>query len=212
MRSRMHVLALLMAILPTAIGSVTTAQAQTYPAKTIRLIVPFAPGGNTDIIARIVSPRMSEALGQQVVVDNRGGAGSIIGTEIAARAPADGYTLLMVSAAHVINPRDGEEAPLRFARGLHLHFARGRRADGVRRASGLARDDRTRVHRARPPPPRRAELFDGRSRHCRPPRRRAAVIGGEDQTGACALPKVQDQRWWICSPAMSSCNLRACPP
>jgi tripartite-type tricarboxylate transporter receptor subunit TctC len=80
------------------------AQAPAWPSKPVRMIVPFAPGGNTDIIARIVAPRMSENLGQQLIVDNRGGAGSIIGTEMAARAPADGYTLLMVSAAHVINP------------------------------------------------------------------------------------------------------------
>jgi tripartite-type tricarboxylate transporter receptor subunit TctC len=87
------------------------AAAQQYPAKTVRMIVPFAPGGNTDIIARIVAPRMSEALGQQIVIDNRGGAGSIIGTEMAARAPADGYTLLMVSAAHVINPAMVKKLP-----------------------------------------------------------------------------------------------------
>jgi tripartite-type tricarboxylate transporter receptor subunit TctC len=87
------------------------AAAQQYPAKTIRMIVPFAPGGNTDIIARIVAPRMSEALGQQIVIDNRGGAGSIIGTEMAAKSPPDGYTLLMVSAAHVINPAMVKKLP-----------------------------------------------------------------------------------------------------
>ena len=78
--------------------------AQTYPTKTIRMIVPFAAGGNTDIIARIVAPEMGKLFGQQIIFDNRGGAGSIIGTEIAARSPADGYTLITVSAAHVINP------------------------------------------------------------------------------------------------------------
>jgi len=78
--------------------------AQSYPAKPVRMIIPFAPGGNTDIIGRVFTPKFSEALGQQVVIDNRGGAGSTIGTELAARAPADGYVLLMVSAAHTINP------------------------------------------------------------------------------------------------------------
>jgi tripartite-type tricarboxylate transporter receptor subunit TctC len=82
----------------------TGAAAQQYPVKPVRLIVPFVPGGNTDIIARVVTPEMSKALGQQIVIENRGGAGSTIGTEVVARAPADGYTLLMVSAAHVINP------------------------------------------------------------------------------------------------------------
>ncbi|HYC49357.1 MAG TPA: tripartite tricarboxylate transporter substrate binding protein [Burkholderiales bacterium] len=78
--------------------------AQSYPAKPVRMIVPFAPGGNTDIIARVFAPKMGEALGQQIIIDNRGGAGSTIGTEAAARAAPDGYTLLMVSAAHTINP------------------------------------------------------------------------------------------------------------
>jgi len=87
------------------------AHAQTYPTRPVRMIVPFAPGGNTDIIARIVAPKMSETLGQQLIIDNRGGAGSIIGTELAARAPADGYTILMVSAAHTINPAMVKKLP-----------------------------------------------------------------------------------------------------
>jgi tripartite-type tricarboxylate transporter receptor subunit TctC len=87
------------------------ALAQAWPAKPVRMIVPFPPGGNTDIIARIVAPRMGENLGQQIIIDNRGGAGSTIGTELAARSPADGYTLLMVSAAHVINPAMVKKLP-----------------------------------------------------------------------------------------------------
>jgi len=87
------------------------AQAQTFPAKPVRMIVPFAPGGNTDIIARIVAPGMSKSLGQQIIIDNRGGAGSMIGTEMAAKSPPDGYTVLMVSAAHVINPAMVKKLP-----------------------------------------------------------------------------------------------------
>ena len=78
--------------------------AQSYPVKPVRLMVPFVAGGNTDIIARIVAPEMSKSLGQQIVIENRGGAGSTIGTEVVAKSAPDGYTLLMVSAAHVINP------------------------------------------------------------------------------------------------------------
>src|SRR5687768_2116953 len=77
--------------------------AQAYPVKPVRMVVPFAPGGGTDVIARYLAAGMSESMGRQVVVDNRGGANGIIGTEIVARAPADGYTLLFVSSPHSVN-------------------------------------------------------------------------------------------------------------
>ncbi len=77
---------------------------QTYPTKPVRLIVPFPPGGAVDSVGRIVSGRLGERLGQQVVVDNRGGANAIIGTEIAARAVPDGHTILIVPAGHAITP------------------------------------------------------------------------------------------------------------
>ncbi len=77
---------------------------QAYPQKPVRLIAPFAPGGGTDILARLFGQKMTEALGQQIIVDNRPGAGGTIGTDIAAKAPPDGYTLILVSASHVINP------------------------------------------------------------------------------------------------------------
>jgi tripartite-type tricarboxylate transporter receptor subunit TctC len=82
-----------------------------YPAKPVRLIVPFVPGGNSDIIARSISPEMSKAMGQQIVIENRGGAGGLIGTELAAKSPPDGYTLLIVSAAHTINPAMAKKLP-----------------------------------------------------------------------------------------------------
>jgi tripartite-type tricarboxylate transporter receptor subunit TctC len=70
----------------------------------VRLIIPFAPGGSVDIVARLVASRLSDRLGQQVTPDNRAGAGGIIGAELASKAPADGYTLLLVSLAHTVNP------------------------------------------------------------------------------------------------------------
>jgi len=75
-----------------------------YPQKSIRIIVPFAPQGPNDILARLVGQKLNETWGQQVIVDNRPGGGTVIGTELAARAPADGYTLLMVSTSTAVNP------------------------------------------------------------------------------------------------------------
>lgn len=80
------------------------AQAQTYPAKTVRIIVPFAPGGGSDFIARAIAPPVSKAMGQQFVVDNRPGAGSTLGSEIALKSPADGYTLLLISGSYTTSP------------------------------------------------------------------------------------------------------------
>jgi tripartite-type tricarboxylate transporter receptor subunit TctC len=82
---------------------VAFAQAQ-YPTKPIRWIVPFVPGGSTTIIARLVGQKLTESWGQQVVVDNRGGGNTIIGTEALVRAAPDGYTVLQVTSTHVINP------------------------------------------------------------------------------------------------------------
>lgn len=83
--------------LAVALALCASAQAQTYPVKSIRIVVPFAPGGNVDINARAVAPGLTELLGQPVVVDNRAGAGGMIGGEIVAKAPPDGYTLCMAS-------------------------------------------------------------------------------------------------------------------
>ena len=93
-----HALARLAAVLSlAALGC--AAHAQGYPAKPIRLIVPFAPGGTNDIMARGVAPELSTLLGQQVIVDNRGGASGQIGAEAVAKSPPDGYTLMLVSSS-----------------------------------------------------------------------------------------------------------------
>ncbi|HEY7238072.1 MAG TPA: tripartite tricarboxylate transporter substrate-binding protein, partial [Burkholderiales bacterium] len=90
-------LALLLAVASFA------AAAQNYPAKPVRVIVPFAPGGGTDFIARFMAQRLSASMGQQFVVENRAGAGSTIGTEAGLKAPPDGYTLTIVSNSYAAN-------------------------------------------------------------------------------------------------------------
>lgn len=87
-----------------AFAMLAGAQTATYPNRPIRLIVPFAPGGGADNLARTLHPALSEALRQTLVIDNRGGGGGTIGTELTAKAPADGYTLALVTTGHTVNP------------------------------------------------------------------------------------------------------------
>jgi tripartite-type tricarboxylate transporter receptor subunit TctC len=75
-----------------------------YPTKPVRLIIPFPPGGSNDIVGRTIGAQLTERLGKQVIVDNRGGAGGVLGTEVAVKSPPDGYTLLLVSSAYAISP------------------------------------------------------------------------------------------------------------
>ena len=82
----------------------TSAFAQGYPSKPAKVVVPYPPGGPTDIVARVVSQKLSEQTGQQFIVENRPGAGGNIGAEAVAKSPADGYTLLVATTAHAINP------------------------------------------------------------------------------------------------------------
>ena len=90
------------ALLPVLLFYPVSATAQSYPARPIRLIVPFPPGGGTDTMARVIGPKLGEALGQQVVPENRGGAGANIGAEIAAKSPPDGYTLMLATITNAI--------------------------------------------------------------------------------------------------------------
>ncbi|MBI3068918.1 MAG: tripartite tricarboxylate transporter substrate binding protein, partial [Betaproteobacteria bacterium] len=78
--------------------------AESYPQRPIRLIIPFAPGGAADIIGRLLGEKLGQALGQQIVIDIRPGAGSVLGTDLAAKANPDGYTLVLVATAHALNP------------------------------------------------------------------------------------------------------------
>src|SRR5688572_17188006 len=93
----------------------TTAWAQpAYPTKPVRLIVPWPPGGGADVLTRMLSPKLSEGLGQQVIIDNRGGAAGNIGAELTARAPADGYTIAFAySGTHSINPHIYSKMPFK---------------------------------------------------------------------------------------------------
>jgi tripartite-type tricarboxylate transporter receptor subunit TctC len=99
-----NILCFFVAAVALAVGPALAQSAAHYPSKPIRLVVGFPPGGAADILGRIAAQRLTTALGQQVVVDNRGGAGGLIATEIAGKSADDGYTLLFASIPYVINP------------------------------------------------------------------------------------------------------------
>jgi len=99
------------------LGFTGPAQAQSWPDKPIKLVIPFAAGGTTDIIGRILAQQMAPILGQNVVVENRGGAGGNIGAEAVARAPADGYTLLLASGSMLtVNPYMYKKMSINYAK------------------------------------------------------------------------------------------------
>lgn len=96
----------------SSLGFVHTSQAQSYPVKPIKLVVPFSAGGSTDMVARLLAERMSPLLGQVMVVENRGGSGGVLGADAVAKAPADGYTLLMATvSSHGASPAVYKKLP-----------------------------------------------------------------------------------------------------
>ena len=92
-----------LALLAAIITMIPCAQAQNWPSKPVRAVVPFAPGGGTDVMARIMAPKLSEEFGQTFVIDNRAGAGGAIGTDIVVRAQPDGYTILIGASSYASN-------------------------------------------------------------------------------------------------------------
>jgi tripartite-type tricarboxylate transporter receptor subunit TctC len=101
----------IVSVLLAALFSPLAALAQVYPDKPVRVIVVFPPGGSNDVTARIVFQKMSEQLGQQFVIENRGGAAGMIGADVVAKSPPDGYTLMVQSATHVANPHLYKKLP-----------------------------------------------------------------------------------------------------
>ena len=99
-----------------ALAAVVPALGQDYPSRPVRVVVPFPAGGGTDIVARMVTQKLAETMGAHFIIDNRGGAGGTIGTDIAAKSAPDGYTLVMVSGSHAINPSLYKKLPYDTAR------------------------------------------------------------------------------------------------
>ena len=93
------------------VGAPLTVMAQAYPAKTVRVVIPWPPGGSNDIVGRLVMQKMSENLGQQFIIDNRGGAAGVIGADAVAKSPPDGYTIMVHSTTHVSNPHLYKKLP-----------------------------------------------------------------------------------------------------
>jgi tripartite-type tricarboxylate transporter receptor subunit TctC len=115
MRGFARALAIIVAALSLA---AVAAQAEDYPSKPVKWVVPYTPGGTTDILARIIAQHLSEHLGQQFIIDNRPGAGNNIGTEVVVNAPPDGYTLLLVNPANGINATLYKRLPFDFLRDI----------------------------------------------------------------------------------------------
>ncbi len=163
------------------------ASCQDYPAKPVRLVVPFAPGGGVDITARLLAQSLSVNLGQQIVIDNRGGAGGIVGMEIVARAAPDGYTLLMSHVGFTAMPGLYKKLPFDpvndFTGVVVAHLGRLRARRQPRRAGQISAG----AHCLREGQSRQAKLCLGGQRVLDPPRGRALQEYGRPRSAARAV-------------------------
>ena len=165
------------------------AAAADYPDRPIRLIIPFPPGGSNDVVGRLIAKTLSEKIGQQVFVDNRGGAGGMIGTEALAKAAPDGYTLGIVSIAHAVNPALHDPLPYDPIKSFEPDFDPGDRPERARRQPGPAGQLGEGVDRARQAEAGRTQLRLRRHRQLPASRRRTVQAGGERQHRARALQR-----------------------
>ncbi len=115
-------LAVLLALSPVSAAAQKPVQ-RDYPSKPIRVIVPYAAGGPMDYIARALGRKMAPALGQQLVIENKPGAGGALGTDVAAKSPADGYTMLLTSSSHASLPVIKKSLPYDPGQGFRPHYA-----------------------------------------------------------------------------------------
>ena len=136
----------LLIIVATLLATTIPAWAQQYPARAVRLIVPFPPGGGTDTMARVIAPKLSEFLGQQVVSENRGGAGANIGAELAAKAAPDGYTLMLATITNAIGATPLHQAELRPGARFRADHAARHHASHPGGAPFGAREDGQGIH------------------------------------------------------------------
>ena len=166
-----------------------SAFAQDYPSKPVRVIVPYAAGGATDTLARLLATRIDQELKQSVVIDNRGGGASQVGTQAVATAPPDGYTIGMIdSRVHDQSRPVRRQAALRHAQGLRADLADRDRAAGVRGASFGRGEERAGAGRAREAEARH-DLCAARPRHAGASRRRAVAPGGRHRGGVGAVSR-----------------------
>ena len=161
----------------------------TFPDKPVKFVVPYPPGGGTDVIARIVQERFQHALGQPVVIDNRGGAAGSLGTDIVAKAPADGYTVLFTLSSHTINPSFYSKLPFDTAKDFEPVGTVAIAAADPGRESCSSRQHRGRADRGGEGEAEHDLVRIGRQRLARPPRRRAAQAAHRHADDAHPVPR-----------------------